>query len=252
MLSGSKPRQSSVAKTSDQLVYVLHSYPFKETSLLVELFSKHYGRVAALAKGSRRPRSAMRGMLQLFQLLDAAWSGKGEIKTLHSLDWAAGLTLINGDALMCGFYMNELLLRLLPREDSHEALFDYYGDTLTQLSKLSMDAGSIDIAIVLRKFELRLLQELGYAVPLLNDDQGLPILVNKQYRYEAEYGARDTNASKLGVLVTGKTLLNMANNDYSTSATQQQSKLLMRYLLTYYLGEKPLHTRQLLIDLQGF
>ncbi|HQO17001.1 MAG TPA: DNA repair protein RecO, partial [Methylotenera sp.] len=122
-------------RQDDQSVYVLHSYPFKETSLVVELFSQQFGRVAAVAKGARRPRSAMRGMLQSFQLLTGTWSGKNELKTLHSLDWAHGLVNLQGEALMCGFYMNELLLRLLPREDAHEALFEYYQTTLNTLSK---------------------------------------------------------------------------------------------------------------------
>ena len=113
-------------RQDNQPVYVLHTYPFKETSLVVELFTQQFGRVAVLAKGARRPRSAMRGMLQSFQLLTRTWSGKNELKTLHSLDWSAGLTLLKGEALMCGFYLNELLLRLLPREDAHEDLFAYY------------------------------------------------------------------------------------------------------------------------------
>lgn len=250
MLSSSKTRQSVVAQTNNQLVYVLHTYPFKETSLVVELFSQQFGRVAAVAKGARRPRSLMRGMLQSFQLLNGTWSGKNELKTLHGLDWSAGLTLMKGDALMCGFYMNELLLRLLPREDVHENLFAYYTNALSELS-MQGNANSATLAIILRKFELKLLQALGYAVPLLEDEQGEVIVADKQYRYEAEYGACDMVVTKVGVPVLGATLLAMANDDYSLAVTQQQSKLLMRYLLQHYLGDKPLHTRQLLIDLQG-
>ncbi|MGB7816929.1 MAG: DNA repair protein RecO [Methylotenera sp.] len=236
-------------REDNQAVYVLHTYPFKETSLVVELFSKRFGRIAAVAKGARRPRSAMRGMLQSFQMLSGAWSGKNELKTLHSLDWSAGLTLIKGEALMCGFYMNELLLRLLPREDAHETLFEYYANTMQTLTN------STDLATILRRFELKLLQEMGYAVPLLQDENGLEIVANKTYRYEAEYGACELGAyergvTRNGVQLSGKTLLDMANNGYSSVQTQQQSKQLMRYLLAHYLGDKPLHTRQLLIDLQ--
>jgi DNA repair protein RecO (recombination protein O) len=236
-------------KQTNQPVYVLHTYPFKETSLVVELFSQQFGRIAAVAKGARRPHSAMRGMLQSFQMLDGAWSGKNELKTLHSLDWSAGLTLLKGEALMCGFYMNELLLRLLPREDAHENLFAYYQTTLKTLAE------NPDVAITLRRFELKLLQEMGYAVPLRIDEKDAPIEANKTYRYEAEYGAKifngDLNATKYGVQLSGKTMLDMARDDYMDAATQSQSKQLMRYLLAHYLGDKPLHTRQLLIDLQG-
>ena len=238
------PRQD-IFKQTAQPVYVLHSYPFKETSLVVELFSKEFGRIAAVAKGARRPHSAMRGMLQSFQMLDGAWSGKNELKTLHSLDWSVGLTLLKGEALMCGFYMNELLLRLLPREDTHESLFAYYQTALNTLAE------SQNLAITLRRFELKLLQEMGYAVPLLQDENDMAIEADKNYRYEAEYGACELSVTKNGVQLSGKTMLDMARDDYADSTTQNQSKQLMRYLLAHYLGDKPLHTRQLLIDLQG-
>lgn len=232
-------------RQDNQAVYVLHTYPFKETSLLAELFSKQHGRVATVAKGARRPRSAMRGQLQAFQMLNATWSGKAELKTLHGLEWADSLLSLQGEALMCGFYMNELLLRLLPREDAHEALFEYYADTLKRLARSS------DLATTLRRFELKLLQEMGYAVPLNADENGDEIDTLKTYRYEAEYGASALNKTKNGVQLSGKTLLDMARDDYADVATQSQSKQLMRYLLSHYLGDKPLHTRQLLIDLQG-
>lgn len=236
-------------RQDNQPVYVLHTYPFKETSLVVELFAHSFGRVATTAKGARRPRSAMRGMLQSFQPLIATWSGKLELKTLHSLEWGGGLLLLKGEALMCGFYLNELLLRLLPREDPHEALFEYYSATLRTLSI------NRDLASTLRRFELKLLQELGYAIPLKIDEQNAPILEAQMYQYQAEQGASRLNGAlnrnKNGVQLSGKTLIDMANDDYVNVQTQQQSKQLMRYLLAHYLGDKPLHTRQLLIDLQG-
>ncbi len=228
----------------NQAVYVLHTYPFKETSLVVELLTQTHGRVTAVAKGARRPRSAMRGMLQAFQKLNATWSGKAELKNLHNLEWSDSLVILQGEALMCGFYLNELLLRLLPREDPHEQLFAYYQDTLKTLAQ------SQSLAAELRRFELNLLQELGYAVPLTADENGELIDADRQYRYEAEYGACELSATKNGVQLQGKTLLDMARSDYSAAQTQVQSKQLVRYLLTHYLGDKPLHTRQLLMDLQ--
>ena len=232
-------------RQDNQATYVLHTYPFKETSLVVELFTEQFGRIATTAKGARRPRSAMRGMLQSFQPLSATWSGRLELKTLHSLDWRGGLLLLQGEALMCGFYMNELLLRLLPREDAHEALFAYYSDTLKTLTTTD------DLATTLRRFELKLLQELGYAIPLLLDENDQAIAPDTQYRYEAEYGACALSSTKNGIQLQGNTLLAMAKDDYSSAQTKQQSKQLMRYLLAHYLGDQPLHTRQLLIDLQG-
>ncbi len=240
----------STHRQDSQAVYVLHTYPFKETSLVVELFARDFGRVATTAKGARRPRSAMRGMLQAFQPMLATWSGKLELKTLHSLEWNGVLLLLQGEALMCGFYLNELMLRLLPREDPHEALFDYYADTLKTL------AISHDLATTLRRFELKFLQELGYAIPLHVDANDTPVLMQQHYRYEAEHGAYPLRGAltrhENGVQLSGKTLIDMSNDDYRDEQTQQQSKQLMRYLLAHYLGDKPLHTRQLLIDLQGY
>lgn len=240
---------SNPHRQDNQPVYVLHTYPFKETSLVVEIFAHGFGRVATTAKGARRPRSAMRGMLQSFQPLLATWSGKLELKTLHSLEWGGALLLLKGEALMCGFYLNELLLRLLPREDPHENLFEYYSATLKIL------ATGEDLATTLRRFELKLLQELGYAIPLQLDVNNEKIVQDANYRYIAEQGATRLSASQTrvnnGIQLQGKTLVEMAADDYSTVQTQQQSKQLMRYLLAHHLGDKPLHTRQLLIDLQG-
>lgn len=238
-----------INRQDNQPVFVLHTYPFKETSLVVELFSREFGRVAAVAKGARRPRSVMRGMLQAFQPLQATWSGKTELKNLHSMEWSTGLLLLRGEALMCGFYLNELLLRLLPREDSHDVLFDYYHQTLRILAQ-----GQASPAATLRRFELRMLQELGYAVPLEHDAFSNLIQIEQQYIYMVEQGAQPAGphvAEANGVQLVGKTLLDMVQDDYSDVLTQQQSKQLMRTLLAYYLGEKPLHTRQLLMDLQA-
>ena len=232
-------------KQSNQPAYVLHTYEFKETSLVAELFTKEHGRVATVAKGARRPRSAMRGQLQSFQMLSATWSGKNELKTLHSLDWSDGLVTLRGDALMCGFYLNELLLRLLPREDAHTQLFEYYQATLKNLAK------GTHLASHLRRFELKMLQEMGYAVPLSFDENDTPVEAESHYRYEAEYGACALSATKNGIELSGQTLLDMQQDNYLSPQTQQQSKQLMRYLLAHYLGDKPLHTRKLLMDLQG-
>lgn len=237
--------QNPSLRQSQQAVYVLHTYPYRETSLIVELFSREFGRMTTNAKGARRPKSAMRGMLQSFQPLEATWSGKAEIKTLHSLDWASGLLMLKGEALMCGFYLNELLIRLLPREDPHEALFDHYQLALKALATTN------DFATILRRFELKLLQELGYAVPLSQDEKNMDIVPDQQYLYLPERGACEATLKHIGVQLMGKTLIDMNQDLYLTPTTKLQSKQLMRLLLGYYLGDKPLHTRQLLLDLQG-
>ena len=115
--------------------YVLHTYPYKETSLIVEAFTRAFGRVALLARGARRPRSAMRGVLLAFHPLRLGWSASAELGNLISAEWAGALQPLAGRGLMCGFYLNELLLRLLPRDDPHEGLFDAYAESLKALSE---------------------------------------------------------------------------------------------------------------------
>jgi len=157
-------------RRDDQPAFVLHTYAYRETSVIVEAFTAEYGRVAVVARGARRPRSDLRGLLQAFQPLLLSWSGQAELKTLLKAEWRGGLPRIGGSALLCGFYLNELLLKLLPREDPHPRLYATYEAALAELA-----AGS-DEAPVLRRFELLLLAELGYALPLAREaDTGNPM-----------------------------------------------------------------------------
>ena len=126
--------------------YVLHTYAYKETSLIVEAFTRRHGRVALLARGARRPRSAMRGVLLSFHPLRLSWSGSADLANLIGAEWAGGIPLLGGRGLMCGFYVNELLLRLLPRDDPHDGLFEAYADALGGLA-------ARDVSSVLRGFE---------------------------------------------------------------------------------------------------
>ncbi|MDD2916157.1 MAG: DNA repair protein RecO [Gallionella sp.] len=240
MSSGSKQR------IQDEPAFVLHSYPFRETSLILDVFSRSHGRLAIVARGARRPRSALRGLLMNFQPLSLSWFGKGEVRTLHSAEWQGGQPYLQGTALMCGFYLNELLLNLLARDDPHEQLFDYYAATLLRL------AHETDHAATLRCFEKHLLQELGYALALDREaGNGKAIQAELCYRYAVERGALpDDGDTQTGLPLLGKTLLDMAADEYTDPLTAQQSKQLMRVLLNHHLGGKILHTRELIKDLQ--
>ncbi len=230
----------------DEIAIVLHSYPFRETSLILDVFSRQHGRLAIVARGARRARSNLRGVLRNFQPLQLSWFGKGEVRTLHSAEWQGGQPCLQGTALMCGFYLNELLLNLLARDDPHEQLFDYYRATLYRL------AHEHDHAATLRCFEKHLLQELGYSVVLDREaHSGKTIQPQLCYRYVPEQGVQpDDVTTQLGINVQGKTLLDMAADEYVDPVTVQQSKLLMRQLLNHYLGGKILHTRELIKEMQ--
>lgn len=226
---------------------MLHSYPFKETSLVVELFTRDFGRVAVVARGARRPKSALRGVLLAFQPLLVSWSGKGELQTLIRAEWNGAYHPLKGLSLICGFYLNELLIKLLPRHDAHERLFGAYTGTLDALDP------DIEPSALLRAFETALLRELGYAVTLDREaDSGRAIAAEQRYTYVVERGPVPAEASpeRNGVQLLGQTLLDMQSGDYSNAMTQQQSKALMRTLINHYLGDQVLHTRQLLRDLQ--
>ena len=233
-------------RIQDQPSFVLHSYPYRETSLIVEVFSRERGRVALIARGARRPRSALRGLLMSFQPLTLSWFGKHELRTLHKAEWQGGQPQLQGQALLCGFYLNELLLNLMVRDDPHERLFSYYQHTLQRLSQEQ------DHAATLRCFEKRLLQEFGYALLLEQEaGSGQPIHSAINYRYVIGQGAvRDTVDVTEGLPLSGKTLLDMAADDYRDTVSAQQSKQLMRMLLNHQLEGKTLHTRELIKDLQ--
>ena len=233
-------------KHQDEWAFVLHSYAFRETSLILDVFSRQHGRLAIVARGARRPKSSLRGVLMNFQPLLLSWFGKGEVRTLHSAEWQGGQPYLQGTALMCGFYLNELLLNLLARDDPHQQLFDYYRATLYRL------AHEADHAATLRCFEKHLLQELGYAL-VLNREAGSDKAIQAElcYRYAVERGALPDDGDDLaGLPVLGKTMLDMAADDYADPTTAQQSKQLMRILLNHHLGGKVLHTRELIKDLQ--
>jgi len=235
-------------RRDDQPAFVLHAYPYRETSLIVEAFTREYGRVALVARGAKRPRSELRGLLQAFQPLLLSWSGQQELKTLLRAEWRGGLPRVGGSALLCGFYLNELLLKLLPREDPHPQLFADYEAALVDL------AGGRDQALVLRRFEVRLLAAMGYALPLVRDaDTGAPVDPTARYHYAFDRGPRREPPAvgpRLPV-VRGTTLIALSEERYPDAATAAEAKRLMREVLDYYLEQRGVESRRVVQDLQA-
>lgn len=239
-----RPAPEKEHRIAAQPGFVLHSYPYKETSLIIDVFSREYGRVALVAKGAKRPHSKLRGVLQTFQPLSFSWVGKSEVKTLTAAEWVSGLLPLEKSALLCGFYLNELLVKLIAREDPHPALFDHYVATLNRL------AHGEAAPIVLRQFERALLKETGVAGDwTVTAHDGQPVDPVSQYVVDPLQGVRVAHVSDVWPRVAGKTLLDMEKEDYSDATTQSQSKLLMRFLLAHHLGGAKINTRQMLIDL---
>ncbi len=238
--------------------FVLHTYAYRETSLIVEAFTRLHGRVVMVARGAKRPQGALRGVLNPFQGLTLAWFGKNEMKTLKSAEQEKILPQLSGAALLSAFYLNELLLKLASREDPHELLFDAYAETMSSLAMFHVGNRSTrEIAPILRQFEVTLLQELGYALQLREEaDSHVPIRAEREYLYLVERGpllagsiARQS-AYGDGLSLSGKTLIDMASCDYRDPQTQSQSKQLMRLMINHLLGDKILHTRQLMREMR--
>lgn len=157
-------QRSAVARVSGVSGFLLHSTPWRETSLLLEAYTREHGRVGLVAKGAKRPHSALRPVLVNFQPITLGWSGNGEIKTLTRAEWGSALRIYSGPAMMSAWYMNELLLRLLPREDAYESLYDAYDAALGRLAMGARAAGA------LRRFEWVLLRETGYGLDMPTPD----------------------------------------------------------------------------------
>ena len=219
--------------------FVLHNRPYSESSWIVEVFTRDYGRTALLAKGARRLKSRIRGMLQPFQPLLLSWSGKGELPTLTAAEPLDGIVELTGKDLLCGFYCNELLMKLFHRYDPHRQLFDEYRDVVVELYH------GDNFERTLRKFEKALLRELGYAV-VLNREAGTNEAVREDsyYCYQLGQEAVISDRDAAGA-VPGKVLLDIDADKYPDSVTMKEAKLLMRGVIGRLLGERRLVSREL-------
>ncbi len=249
--------------------FVLHRRDYRNSSLLLEVFSAETGRLACLAKGAKaapKGRGALASLLQPFQPLWLHWVGRGEVKTLTRAEAAGAAIALSGERLYCGFYLNELLMRLLARDDPQEPLFVFYQQALVDLATEAVDA-------VLRRFELRLLEELGYAFDPRRDRHGTPIDPRRCYGYSPNEGlepmpdvdlaplldprldprlaptpeaavAADPNLAPVA-LVSGATLQRLAAGAALSPRETRAARDLMRAALAPHLGPKPLRSREL-------
>jgi DNA repair protein RecO (recombination protein O) len=224
-----------------QPAFVLHTSDYRETSLLVEAYSRNHGRIGLIAKGARRPKTGLRAVLNPFQPLLLSWSGKSDLVTLTAAEPDQSALVLNGEALYCGFYMNELLMRLLHRHDPHERLFDAYQSALVRLQT----GGEYDVT--LRIFEKHLLQELGYGLVLDREvTTNTPIEPDRIYNFLPERGPVPADGGQTdGVKIQGRSLLALAAGQFNDAQELREAKRLMRSMLAPHLGERPLYSREL-------
>lgn len=230
-------------RMSQQAGFVLHQRQYRESSLIVDILSREQGRLSLVARGARRwQKRRNRPYLRQFQEFLFDWTGRGEMGTLVQAEEHPPIRQLTGQALYCGFYVNELLLRLLHRHDPHEVLYDRYGDCLARL------ASSDSLERELRLFERDLLLELGYGLLLDHTASGERIEADRQYRYFPLQGPEACTAESArsgDILVSGKSLLAYAGDRLDEPDVLLELKGLMRRVLDHHLGHKPLTSRHM-------
>jgi DNA repair protein RecO (recombination protein O) len=244
-------------RISDEPAYVLHRYDWSESSLILEVFTRHYGRIALVAKGAKRPSSSFRPILLPLQPLHLTYGGDAEIRSLKAAEWQGGHVMPSGEALMSGYYLNELLLTLLARDDPHPGLFDVYANVVEVLAFEHGEA----LQPALRAFELLLLREIGL-LPLLNAQTMTLRDLEQHARYSLvpEGGLRQTSVADRSSLSGPQWIAlqqSLAESAPFTATLRACSEVMtelkpqLRTLLNYHCGVSTLRTRQMMIDLQS-
>lgn len=229
-----------------QPAIVLHRRAWRDTSLIVEAFSRDHGRIAAVAKGARRASSRWRGLLEPLSAVSLSWAGRGEMYTLRDVELTRRYALA-GNTLMGGLYASELVMRLTARDDAHPALYD----TLTALLD-TMAAGAPAI-VALRFFERDLLDELGYGIALTHTADGDPIRPEGRYRFDVDTGLLPaTRVANDAPVVSGATLAGLANGRLIDREALREARELLRAALAPHLGERPLQSVATLKAMQQF
>jgi DNA repair protein RecO (recombination protein O) len=227
-----------------QPAFVLHHRPYRETSLLLDLFTPEHGRISAVARGVRQTRSKWRSILQPFIPLMISWQGKTELMTLVSAETNGLAGRLQGECLLSGLYLNEILMRLLQKHDPHPQLYTIYQQTLLELQSSRLEQKT------LRLFEKKLLDELGYGLQLMHEvSEGQPFQTEKYYRFHPEHGFEIYCGAESVVLplnvFAGKSLLALAAEQLDDVSCLRDAKRLMRLALTPLLGQGKLHSRRL-------
>ena len=233
-------------RVAQQPAFILHNRAYRNTSLLLDALTRDHGRIGLVARGVRSANAARRARLQAFRELSLSYSGAGELKNLGDVEEAVPAPALNGEALACGYYINELLLRLTLKDDPIDGLFGTYRQALAGLT------GGADIETTLRLFELGLLRCLGYALVLDVDDRGQALDSARYYHYVADVGpvVTTTLAPDQGVCrVSGACLIALREGQLPEDC-RSEAKQLLQTALQSHLGNKRLRSREFLADLR--
>lgn len=223
--------------------YVLHQYAYRDTSRIVEVFTAGQGRLSLFARGVAGPKSSLRGILRPFQRLLVSWSGRGEACQLLSAEIDGGSTQLPPQRLMSGFYLNELLLKLMTRCDPQPEIFEAYAAALQALG------ANEEEEYHLRRFEKRLLQELGYGLELSRTDEGQPIESNMYYRFDLQSGPQRCLAEAPGA-VCGQSLNDLEAGKFIDARSLRDAKRVLRAAIDACLEGRALKSREVLIEMR--
>lgn len=249
------------SQVDGQPAYLIHRKDYRESSLLIELFTPEYGRLGLVAKGARSTKSEKKGLLQLFQPLLVWWRGRSDLKTLTGVESSGHFPMLKANALASAFYFNELLMKLTERLDPNLQLFNEYHNAIVSLAALD-SAGSqysIELQAIVRYFEIELIQAIGYGLNLESQgDNDKALQADSEYLYYPDYGAvlcaSQDRVNEAAIALQGRTLIALRQRclldpryDLGTQKEMlKQAKLLTRNILNRLLGGQMLHSRSLL------
>jgi DNA repair protein RecO (recombination protein O) len=232
-------------RVQQQATFILHHRPFRDTSQLLDLLSREHGKLAVVARGSRGARSRLKGVLRPFMPLSMSWVIKSDLGTLTGAEVRGAPLRLTGDALLSGYYVNELILHFLHRHDPQPEIFDAYAQTIEALA-----AAGADVAPILRQFEMALLRHSGYALNFDHESgTGVALDPVQSYEYRMEQGPVAVSR-KEGVLVfSGDALTAIARQEFEDPEVLRAANRLMREVIAFHLGGKELKSRKVLLEM---
>ena len=237
---------TSHRRVQQQPAFILHHRPFRDTSQILDVLSRDHGKLALVARGSRGPRSRLKGILRPFMPLSVSWFLKSDLGTLTGAEVRDAPLRLSGDALLSGYYVNELILHFLHRHDPQPEIFGAYRQTIQALAT----AGT-EISPCLRRFEIELLRQVGYALNLDHEyGSHLALEPERHYEYRAEQGPVAVNRTEGPLVFSGETLTAIGEQRFDDAHVLRAAKQLLREVISFHLGGKELKSRKVLVDMR--
>ena len=232
-------------RVQQQAAFILHHRPFRDTSQILDLISRDHGKLSVVARGSRGARSRLKGILRPFMPLSVSWMIKTDLGTLTGAEVSGAPLSLTGDALLSGYYVNELILHFLHRHDPQPEIFDTYSHTIAALA-----AADTDVAICLRQFEIELLRQIGYALNLDHEYGSNKALQSQQnYEYRPEQGPVAVNRKEGAQVFSGEILSAIGEQRFEDAAVLRSANRLLRDVIAFHLGGKELKSRKVLLEM---